>query len=809
MKEYLIQQGRSRNALKEQAKEAHLAVSDMGIIERVCAQTEKFFGYPPEELIGNPFNKLVPAAVYDPNAPHFRDKLRKGDSIETTFQHKSGHFFIGTMMPKGKNVKDGDLVFDSTINRLEDSKSAMGILQDFQTVGRLGGWEFDVTRNTFSWTEGVYRIFDLEVGAAINPEHALYYFHNHQYRVKAAFRRCLNQGESLQIEVQIISARNNTRWVRLTGRPTLTKGRVTRIRGVIQDLSELRNVRNEKAFLDDCMSSIMSATDDMALILDKDLTILFCNAAFQMQFERAFEIIPQPGDSIAKLLSKFPNERRIYMRLWERALARDQFCVEMPLAQRKEEMPIFEMRFRRITNKRGELIGAAHIAKDITSKIQVQEKLNYMARHDPLTGLFNRREFQNLLGRGLGNAKKRGTAHSLLYMDLERFKAINEKCGSSAGDELLRQVARTISAKVRQRDAVARIGGDEFAALLENCPPEEARRVAESIRNTLLGTPFSWGEADFEIGISIGVVSVDEHSNSPEKLMKLADNICYAAKTSGSSCINIFQPEPTTISTVDESKQLDHIKMINHALEFTEYLRVFVQPIKPIISAVWGEYLEVYSRIQDESGSLIEPETFLPLAEEVDLTSNIDLVVLKRVLNWIAQHRHQDHRLKLCSINLHNASLKKTDFITRVTHEIHQSRAQPEKLCFELEESLFIDDPKLARHTVQALKGLGCKIAADHVGKRPSSLEYIATFNLDFVKIDGDLVSALHTDKINQVRVEAIHKLAHLMGAETIGHHVTSDAVLAEVRKIGLHFGQGYALAETIPLESFTLQSQT
>ncbi len=781
-------------------KTATVGISDNGTIESVCAHSEKFFGYSEEELIGFPFNKLVPANVYDPNAPRFRDRLAKGEYIETTFYHKSGYFFIGRMQ-QVKNEKSAGELPAFAINKMPIDKTGSSIFADCQQLGHFGGWEYDTERNSFTWSDGVYRLFEIDPGTDLTLEHALYYFQEDQHKVKSAFRDCIANGEKWAIEVQITSARNKVKQLRLAGRGHTQNGKVTRISGICQEISDLYKVRKDKDFIVNCINGLLQNTDDLVLTLDSKLEVIMLNEALKQQFETTFGERLSIGQNLMTSLANHPNERRIYQRLWQRALNRDSFCVEMPLAQREENMPVYEMHFHRILDDNGELLGACSIAKTMAPQTNVQEKLNYMARHDPLTGLYNRREFQSLLSRGIGNAKKRGTTHSLLYMDLEHFYRVNEISGQSAGDALLREVGQILSNKLRQRDLIARIGSDEFAALLENCGDLEAERVAKGIRDTIRDLEFVYHNETHKIGISIGVVAVDHFTDSPGKLMKLADNVCYAAKTTGENRVHVFRSKVRRAEVEEKSRAT--IDLIKRALEFSDYFKLYSQMIKPITSAVWGDYFEIYCRIHDEKGNLVLPEDFMPTAQEYDITREIDLLVVKNTLDWLKTRTHLMHRLKLVFINISVFSARNSGFIEKLGDTIRKSDFDPSKLCFEVNEDFFLKMPDAAECFVTAIKTVGCSLAIDNAGSETSNYEYIDRFDVDFVKINGEAINQIRANPVKLVMVDAIHRISSISGKQTIAHHIADDQTLAEARKLGFHFGQGLRLAEVTPVGHF------
>ncbi len=774
-------------------------VNDSGIIESICNHSEKFFGYSDKELIGFPLSKLVPANVYDPYAPRFRDRLAAGEYIETTFYHKSGYFFIGRMQQvktgDGKNMAGKP---DFSIQKLAGDKVVSSVLADCQQFGHLGAWQYDNKRNRFAWSDGMFRLFEIEPGATLNPEHALYYFHEDQHKVKGALRRCAINGKAWEIEVQIITARNRVKQVRVAGKGHSQNGKVIRITGICQEISGFYQLKKEKEFIVHCINGILQSTNDLVLTLDSNLKVIMLNEGLNQQFEATFGERLSVGQNLMSSLRRHPNEKRIYQRLWQRALSRDSFCVEMPLAQREEDMPVYEMYFHRIVDNKGALLGACCIAKNVTSHINVQEKLNYMARHDPLTGLYNRREFLTLLSRSIANAKKRGTNHALLYMDLEEFYQVNETEGQSAGDSLLREVGQILTTKLRQRDIVARIGGDEFTALLENCGDVEAERVAEGIRDAIRDLEFVYRDTKHKIGISIGIVVINHLCDSPNKLMKLADSVCYAAKTTGKNRVHVFRPKVANVKM--EEKALATIDLIKRALEFSDYFKLYTQAIKPITSAVWGDYFEVLYRIHDEKGNLVLPEDFMPIAQEYDMTREIDLLVVKNTLNWLATKADMMHRLKQVFITISDLSARHSGFVEKLADIVQKSGFEPSRLCFEVSEHFFLTSPGSADIFVNAMKTLGCSLAIDNAGSDASNYEYITRFDTDFIKINGEAINQMGVDPVKLVMVDAIHRISSLSGKQTIASHIADERSLAEARKLGLHFGQGVKLGEVIPV---------
>ncbi|WP_250655663.1 diguanylate cyclase [Alkalimarinus coralli] len=810
MKKYEI--SRVRNDEDQDAKEplvdepASVIIDTNDHIVQLCPLAERLFGYKNQDIIGQHF-KVLAASTFDyPKDIQQREMIQNDKTLTVTFRHKTGYFFPATIALKDV-AEDSQGLFQQPITPWTHStESAQRLLGDksltkqFELAGKMGGWQLDIVSNRVSWTDGVYSIFAIDKSEEITPENILYYFHDAQQRIQVAFRRCLNSGQPFSIDASLLNAQQQSIWVRITGKAHKTDGAVTHISGSIQDISELRKAKFEQDQLSDYLAGVLEGTEDLVLALDNQMRVITFNKAYLEQFKQIFGFSIAIGDCLPEALSAFPNERRIYQRLWERAFKRDNFCVEMPLAQREEDIPIYEIRFSRITNSKGEQLGAAHIARNITDRVKVQEKLNYLAKHDPLTGIFNRREFQNRLSRCLANAQQRESTHALLYMDLDRFKEINDACGHSAGDELLRQISRIINEKIRQRDAFARIGGDEFAAILENCSTTEANRVAENIRDAIASYIFEHEGRQFRVGVSIGLVPITRDSPNTEELIKTADSTCYAAKAAGRNRVHSYNiHREQRRAELKQSKQ--QIQMIQKAVRGGDSLQLSYQQIRPVNSAVWGDYFEVLARIRDTEGNLIVPSEFIHIAQRFDIIQAFDQAVIYKVMQWLAQHNELEHRRKLCSINISVESMLDSKLPAFIKRQLNQFGLDAEKLCFELDELAVIEHFEHAKTFTKTVNEMGCKTAIDKVGKNNTSYQYLADIPASYIKIDGDLIRSMHDEPVKQVIVESIQKIANLTGKQTIAGNIEDQRALGDIRRMGIHFGQGFGISKPKPMD--------
>jgi diguanylate cyclase (GGDEF)-like protein/PAS domain S-box-containing protein len=442
-------------------------------------------------------------------------------------------------------------------------------------------------------------------------------------------------------------------------------------------------------------------------------------------------------------------------------------------------------------------IGVVLVFRDVTEERKLAQQLSHQATHDTLTGLANRLEFERRLSHLLGSASSHAP-HALLYLDLDQFKVVNDTCGHAAGDDLLRQISALLRTKLRARDTLARLGGDEFGVLLEHCPVIEAKRIANSLRELLQGFRFGWNDRSFTIGVSIGLVPITRTGETLAGVFSAADSSCYAAKEKGRNRVHVYQTGDTMLAARDG--EMRWMPRIQQALADGRF-RLYYQPILPVGSdAPAAARGEILIRMVDEAGRIVPPGAFLPAAERYGLMLALDRWVVRRSLEALSATLGLGGDVTF-AINISGQSLGAGDFLDFVTEQIDATRVTPSKLCFEITETSAVSELAHALHFIDTLKGLGCRFALDDFGTGLSSFSYLKTLPVDYLKIDGGFVTGLVGDDIDRAMVEAVHHIGHMMGLETIAEWVESPAILLKLRKIGVNYGQGYALGRPRPLD--------
>ncbi|MDN0077082.1 EAL domain-containing protein [Crenobacter sp. SG2303] len=448
------------------------------------------------------------------------------------------------------------------------------------------------------------------------------------------------------------------------------------------------------------------------------------------------------------------------------------------------------------------IIGVVLVFHDMTRERQYIASLSWQASHDALTGLVNRREFEHRLKQLSDSPRQLCGEHSLMYLDLDQFKVVNDTCGHAAGDELLRQVCMLLQQRLRKNDTLARLGGDEFGVLLENCPPETAIGIAETLRNTVSDLHFAWNGRPFSVSVSIGVVHIQSRPTSLEEVLRAADVACYMAKEKGRNRVQVYQTDDSELSL--RYGEMEWVNRIQYALEENRFC-LYAQDIATLNSGKpESAHFELLIRLRDERGELVPPIAFIPAAERYGLMPLIDRWVVKMAFATLADLLDDEEPCPIatCAINLSGASIGDEQFLGFLYQQFKLNSIPPSLICFEVTETSAIANLSSASRFMNELRALGCRFSLDDFGAGMSSFAYLKHLPVDYLKIDGSFVKDMLDDPIDRAMVEAIHQIGHVMGKSTIAEFVESAAVIEMLADIGVDYAQGYAIGRPQPFSS-------
>lgn len=801
MKEFIIRRYRSEQSPASE-RQTVLRIDDEGKVLFADHQAEAVLGYDASELEGQPVHRVLASRQDDPFAPANRHRIERGQNVLVTFRHKEGFFYTACLSLR-LDMRDSDKAASATITLCDSSTRDSRLLRGAESSAGFGIWELDTRTNEMTWTEGMFQLLELRPGADITPEQALFYCQTGQARVRAMFRRCIRTGEAFSLDLDILTSRQNQRRVTLSCRALKHGGRIPRLGGTLVDRTADMQLDRARQHAYAMLAATTSATSDLVVAVDASFNLLHFNAAWARQFSETFGRQPKAGDNLSDLLQAFPNERRLMERLWHRAFERDSFVVEMPMAQQSRELPVHEFHYQRLTNEQGEVTGAVHVARRIEPRLNHASSEEYRIRHDPVTGLMNRKAFIARVLRTLEQKTHRESCDSLLYLDLDEFERFNDLAGSGTCDRYLRELAGNLGVRVRQRDALARLAGDTFAVLIENCPEARARKIAQETLNLIGDFVFDWQGHRLQTTASGGLLILDSDiPGDPEQLLSQAADLCHTAKTSGRNRVHAAR---AMTHQTDESTASKRVEQIREALD-NHNLILEYQAMRPVASPTWGDHIEILCRVPTtaDNEAALKPDDFLPIAERFDLAKRLDRQVIRQTLDWLGNQPLLEPRLKYCGFNLSLASVLDDTFADFMADALRESPFAPGCFCLEIREAHATQYPDDVAVLCDALHRAGFRVALDGAGASVESYSLAARLPVDIIKLDRRMVQQLEEDPVQQVMLEALHRIAEAAGKVTVATFIESDDALRKVRTLGIHYGQGYRLFRPKPLDELT-----
>lgn len=447
---------------------------------------------------------------------------------------------------------------------------------------------------------------------------------------------------------------------------------------------------------------------------------------------------------------------------------------------------------------KGDLGGAVVVVRDVSELRGIARQMSYQASHDALTGLVNRREFERRLDESLEAANATSARHVLCYLDLDRFKVVNDSCGHMAGDTMLREVAALIKETVRDSDTVGRLGGDEFGLLLVGCPLEKARQIADDVVRKIADYRFVWKDKIFNIGVSVGLVEISRDSGAPDEIMSAADSACYVAKKQGNH-VHVYSARDESVAR--HRGEIHWLQKLQVALKENRF-ELMAQPIIATATApTQGPALEVLLRLQDDAvPGGISPTEFLRAAERYRLMGDVDRWVVQAALTALARGSLRVPSDRSIAINLSGQTLGDPQFLEFVVDCLDRTGIMADQVCFEVTENSVITNIEHAQRFIGVLHGMGCRFALDDFGRGLSSFGNLKNLSLDYLKIDGSFIRNLAADTVNQAMVAAMIKLARTLNFQVVAEQVEDLGALETATKMGVDFVQGYHLGRPQPL---------
>jgi len=681
-------------------------------------------------------------------------------------------------------------------------------LQMALEAGRVGIWQYSPQSDALFWDERMYELYGVQRGQPGDGSLQIWCDHVHPddyHEIKAAFQRVIAGEQELDTEFRICRPGGDIRHIRVRAETVVRAGGAeTLVVGTNWDVSAEKRMQDSLAHEKERLRVTLTSIADGVVATDEAGRVTFMNPVAESLTgwrEEEAEGLPV-GDVLMlsddNVSGPSPNPITVALNGGDVCFLREGSMLQNRDGSRYE----IQDSAAPLKTAEGEVTGAVMVFRDVTSRRAMQKKLRYHATHDALTGLTNRREFENVL---LETLDEESPEHSMLcFIDLDRFKVVNDTAGHVAGDALLRECARVIGRQVREQDVVARLGGDEFGLLLRHCPAQRATLIAERLIAALGEMRFAWNESLYDIGASVGLVQLDANVITVEEAMSRADVACYAAKYRGRNQVSVYTPDDSEASR--RHMELQVAAGLRESLESNRFL-LYCQEIRPIDARTEQSHYEVLLRLRDRNGDILNPGSFIPAAERYQIMPHIDRWVLTQLLVTLSDELVALPHLNI-AINLSATSLDDPTFIPFLESLLNKTPLSPERLTFEITETTVVNQLSPASDLLGRIREQGCKVALDDFGSGFSSFNYLKHFPVDFIKIDGSFVRNLLHSSVDRTIVESISEVAHRLGVKTVAEYVEDHALIPVLEEAGVDFVQGYAIGRPQPLSALFEQQQ-
>ncbi|MFJ2986748.1 EAL domain-containing protein [Collimonas sp. NPDC087041] len=705
------------------------------------------------------------------------------------------------------------LIFGSWISRFFLNKSdhfeeALKVSEERLQLAMLGSndglWDWDIQADNIYYSP---RLKELLGYTSADGEPTPLQFLNCIYpsdldAVRAKLTFHLHDNSPCDIEFRVVTKSGELRWVRSCAQSTSNAaGQPVRMAGSFTDITARKRAEEQLYAAKERAQVTLESIGEAVITLSTDGLVEYLNPTAEILTR--WTLASARGLPLEKILNVVgeTSGKRIP------DLIHQILDINNPIARETNLLLVcsdgsevaVNLSAEPIRNLSGETIGTVLVLHDVSKDREYAAQLSYQASHDELTGLINRREFERRLTVAMITSRDQQRQHAVLYLDLDQFKVVNDTCGHAAGDELIRQVSVLLKQRLRDTDTMARLGGDEFGVLLENCPVEHSLRIAEGLRQTVADFQFIWNNKPFSIGVSIGLINLAGDMHTLGQIMSAVDAACYLAKEKGRNRVHEYRLDDSELSI--RHGEMEWITRINEALA-NEKFCLYSQEIVALGQLQSpGAHFEILLRMLDKDDNLVLPMVFIPAAERYNLMPAVDRWVVSTVFATLAKMLQQGlcREIQTCAINLSGATIGDSDFLAFVREQHAKFGIPPQIICFEITETSAIANFAKAAQFIQELRSIGYRFALDDFGAGMSSFAYLKNLPVDFIKIDGGFVKDMLNSPTDYAMVEAINKIGHLMGKQTIAEFAVNERTIATLTEIGVDFAQGYGIGRPQP----------
>lgn len=695
-----------------------------------------------------------------------------------------------------------DELLRERVLREELLRKSENFLRSIGELTAAGGWELDLATRQLYWSEETCRLHgmpldfqpDVETaiglyGAAVQPE------------LRAALALAITEGEGFDLEMPLLRPDGQERWVRLVGEVEHVAGKAVRLAGAFQDVTERHQMVAEMAEQTELLRVLLDAVGDAVITTDKVGRVDWLNP-------------------VAEGLTGW-SMKQAHGRLLDEVFRRVELADPLLAGADGEPGPApaaLPSGETMLVARDGSEVGIEYISTPVLDQLarqlgkvlvfrgaaQQRRAAGEMQRStlDALTGLVNKTELENRLGRLLQRARAEGSAHALLLLNVDKFKQINEDCGESGGDQILKQLARLLGDSVRARDTLARLGGDQFAIILDHCAAGQAQRVAQEICQRIADFQFRHQERRLRLGVSVGLVGIDNSWPSTVTLLQAGAAACASAKETGGGRVHLWSDSDLALAA--RHGEMQRIERIEQALDEDGFV-LFGQRMEPVVPEGAGIHAEVLLRMRGDDGELLLPGAFMPTAERARLAPRVDRWVVVNAVAWLEGLMPELPVETLC-INLHGQSVADPVFHAWLIELLLELPPPLRRcLCFEIYETEEVGNLADAASFIAQLRNAGVRVTLDDFGAAAASLGDLKNMCIDYIKIDGQFIQNLLADPLNSAAVRSFCEAANILGLQVIAECIDQPQVLARLNTLGVDFAQGFLVHQPEPLEALAV----
>ena len=771
---------------------------------------------PKDKVIGKKVHKLLHTNNSHLDCKACQNRMAKNDATFTLEANDTSNPLTIPVDIVIKTIKDDNGKVIGTLQSFHDIthirkaekalRQSQQQLSEAQKIGRMGNWEWNISEDTFHWSEEMWRIFgspDISNHKSGFQDFIAYIYPGDRNKVHGLIQSAIkNRSQGFLIDHRLTLPSGEIRDIRHQGKISYTDDdNCVRLAGVTQDITTQKSIEEALHEAKEKAQVTLQSIGDAVITMDVNGIIDYANpVAEELLMTSYHDMTGKYYQDILNLIDEAtlkPIADPV-----KRSLIRQSELFHEQLILIRPDNSQFSVSITAapIIIKDKLVTGVSLVIHDVTKMRSLAKQLTYQASHDELTGLVNRREFEKRLNIAIDSARNQDKQHALIYMDLDQFKIVNDTCGHIAGDELLKQISDLLTSKIRNIDTLARLGGDEFAVLLQTCSSTVSQQVAESLRHSIEEFRFAWEDKIFKIGVSIGLIPITKNSGDQTDILRKADSACYVAKDGGRNRVHFYDTDSRSLDI--HHGEIQWAQKIGQALENNNF-ELFSQTIQPLKNSNHAHF-EILLRMTDAHGNYIQPDTFIPAAERYQLMLNIDRWVINNTLNTLKNmNSEMIWDSYVCSINLSGQSLTDSSLLEFIINKIDETGINPQNICFEITETAAIANLTSAGRFINVLRDMGIRFSLDDFGSGLSSFDYLKKLNIDYLKIDGSFIKDIHRDRVDYAMVKSINQIGHLMGVETIAEFVETAEIMQILKKLHIDYGQGFHIAAPLPLTQY------